>query len=101
MPEDVANEIAQLLFKKPKHREKCLTSLSKALSKLQPDKKNKHIELLDEWSVVTDNQLKAVMEGSSLSDFEQDKLENIIARVGAFKPLEKTSDLDPFDDIPF
>ena len=101
-PEDVANEVAQILFKKPKHREKCLTSLSKALSKLQSDRKTKHIELLDEWSVVTDDQLKNVIENSSLSNFEKSKLKNIIARVGAFKPLEETPTLDQFDDdIPF
>jgi len=49
-PEFVANEIAKLLFKKPKHREKCIQSLGKALVTQESRKKVELVELLDEWS---------------------------------------------------
>lgn len=102
IPEVVANEIAFLLFKKPKHREKCLKSLGNALLPQESTKKVKLIELLDEWSVVTDDQMKDVLEGASLSKHEQSKLKNIIARVGAYKASQATPDYSQFDDdIPF
>jgi hypothetical protein len=103
IPDVVASEIAQLLLKKPKHREKCIQGFSKALGRLHSDKKIKHVELLDQWSVLTDEQLKSLVEGASLSLFEQGKLKNIVARIGAYKPFDsKSTNVDEFDDdIPF
>lgn len=101
-PELVANEIAQLLLKKPKHRDKCIQSLSNALLSQESSKKIYLIELLDSWSVVTDEQIKDVLESASLSSHEQSKLKNIIARVGAYKPHQTTPDSTQHDDdIPF
>lgn len=103
LPEVVAAEIAHLLLKKPKHRERCLQSLVKALNTLKSTKKVEILTLLDSWSITTDNQLKSIFEGASISTYEKDTLKNIIARVGAFKKDEPvlTGFEDFDDDIPF
>lgn len=102
VPEVVANEIAQLLFKKPKHRGRCLKSLGVALLSQSSASKIKLIELLDSWSVVTDEQMKDVLERASLSKHEHDKLKSLVARVGAYKPLAANPDNSTIDDdIPF
>jgi hypothetical protein len=102
IPEVVANEIAKLLFKKPKHRDGCLQGLGKALITHDSGKKIQLIELIDEWSVATDDQLKNLLESASLSEYEQGKLKNIIDRVEAYKPVTPTPDYSQFDDdIPF
>lgn len=102
-PETVADEIAHLLFKKPKHRDNCLRSLSHSLSTQQSTKKIKIVNLLDSWSIATDEQLKVIFENASLSNYEKTELNNIIARVGAFKPTQPESVfVDEFDDdVPF
>lgn len=104
-PEKVANEIAQTLLKKPQHRNMLLQSMSKAFATLQSKNKTELIALLDSWSIITDQQLKALLEQASLSEFERNSLKNIIGRVGAFKlpepaiPVSKFGDFD--EDIPF
>lgn len=101
-PEIVANEIARLLLKKPKHRDKCIQSLGKALSTHDSGKKIQLIELLDEWTVASDEQIKNLLENSHLSEHEKNKLKNIVARVGAYKPQAPVVDDAYFDeDIPF
>lgn len=104
-PDKVANEIAQTLLKKPQHRNMLLQSMSKAFASLQSKSKNELITLLDSWSIITDQQLKALLEQASLSEFERNSLKNIIGRVGAFKvpePATPVSKFDGFDDdIPF
>lgn len=102
IPETVANEIAKLLFKKPKHRERCIQSLGRALLLQESSKKISLIATFDEWSVATDDQIKNLLEIASLSMHEQIELKNIIARVGAYKPQASTPDYSQFDDdIPF
>lgn len=101
LPEQVACDIAQVLLKKPQHREKVIQSMSTAFSSLDSEEKIKNINTLDGWSILTDAQLKNVMEQSSMSVSEKSKLKSLIARVGAFKAAEaKTSPFDD-DDIPF
>lgn len=104
-PDKVANEIAQTLLKKPQHRNMLLQSMSKAFATLQSKNKTELIALLDSWSIITDQQLKALLEQASLSEFERNSLKNIIGRVGAFKlpePAITVSKFDDFDeDIPF
>jgi hypothetical protein len=101
----VANEIVQTLLKKPQHRNVLLQSMSKAFASLQSKNKTELISLLDSWEIITDQQLKALLEQASLSDFERNSLKSLIGRVGAFKVLEpaiSTSKFDSFDDeIPF
>jgi hypothetical protein len=101
LPEQVAAEIAQVLLKKPQHRDKILQSMIKALSTLNSEKKVELINMLDGWSILTDIQLKSVLEQASMSGLEKDKLKNLIARVGAFQaPADVVHEVDD-DDIPF
>ena len=97
-PETAAKELAQLLLKKPKHRTKCLRGLGLAINRSTSKRKIETINLLDDWSVLTDENLKVLLESASLSAYEKAELKNIIARVGAFAP---TSPWDDIDDIPF
>jgi hypothetical protein len=100
IPEDVANEITHLLLKKPKHRRRLIECMSRSFASIQSELKIKLIELLDSWSIVTDDQLRFLVESSSLSEYEREKLKNLIARVGGFavpKPVEATEE----NDIPF
>lgn len=101
LPEQVACDIAQVLLKKPQHREKVIQSMAIAFSALDSEKKVENINTLDGWSILTDSQLRTVMEQSSMSAAEKQKLKNLIARVGAFKSAE--AKISPFDDddIPF
>jgi serine/threonine protein kinase len=102
IPDQVANEIANLLLKKPKHREQCLKSLGKALLSQDSAKKISMIDQLDEWAVTTDEQLKRLLESASLSEHEQNKLHNIVTKVGAYKPVPVVPANSQFDDeIPF
>lgn len=104
-PATVANEIALTLLKKPQHRNVLLQSMSTAFASLQSKNKTALITLLDSWSIITDQQLKGVLEQASLSEFERNSLKNLIGRVGAFKvpePVIPAGKIDDFDDdIPF
>ena len=101
-PKDASNEITKLLLKKPKHRSRLLQSMKKAFAMLQSNKKIKMIEMLDSWSVATDQQIKELLEASSLSEYERDRLKNLIARVEAFKaPQPAPTEVATDDDIPF
>lgn len=100
IPEDVANEITHLLLKKPKHRRRLLECMGRSFSTLQSAQKTKLIDLLDSWSIVTDDQMKSILESSSLSEYERNKLKNLIARAGAFAVPEPAK-IPVEDDIPF
>ncbi|MGJ0483440.1 MAG: TIR domain-containing protein [Methylomicrobium sp.] len=101
LPEQVAGEIAQVLLKKPQHRDKMLQSISKAFSTLNSEKKMELINMLDDWSILTDIQLKSVLEQAAMSALEKQKFNNLIVRVGAFPtPAEVAHEFDD-DDIPF
>lgn len=102
IPNVVANEIVSTILKKPQHRIKLLESIGKAFSTLQSKTKLNLLQLLDSWSIVTDLQLKALIEQASMSDYERKSLKNIIARVGAFKIAESISvnEIDELD-MPF
>lgn len=98
----VATEIVRLLLKKPKHRDKLLRAMGKAFRSLQSEQKTEVFDLLDSWSVATDAQIKMLLENSSLSDFERDRLKHLVSRVEAFKPQEpEQAATDDEDEIPF
>ena len=102
LPEQVAGDITQVLLKKPQHREKVIQCMSIAFSTLDSEKKIENINMLDGWSILTDAQLRTVIEQASMSAAEKLKLKNLIGRVGAFKAAEvKASAFDDEDDIPF
>ena len=98
-PEEVAKDIARLLLKKPKYRDRCLRGLGLSFNRQKSEQKVETITLLDSWSVLTDEKLRTLLESASLSSYEKSELKNIIARVGAFK--ESTAQKEFEDDIPF
>jgi len=101
-PEDVASEIVQTIFKKPKHRNKLLQCITTAFGILESSQKTKLIKLFDSWSIATDEQLKALLENVSLTNSEQTVLASIISKVGAFKrAIPEPVTAEDFDDIPF
>ena len=100
-PPAVALEIVCTLLRKPQHRDELLRAMSSAFATLQSDIKVKQFGLLDSWAIVSDQQLRIMLEQSALSDFEKRELKSLIARVEAFKatgpgPAEKIT-----ADIPF
>lgn len=75
--------------------------MAKAFASLHTFQKMRLIPLLDSWSVVSDAQLKTVVENASISDFEKKQISNLVARVEAFR-TPTTAVTDDFDDdIPF
>ncbi|MEO0795158.1 MAG: TIR domain-containing protein [Verrucomicrobiota bacterium] len=101
IPTEVASEIVRLLLKKPKHRDKLLRAMGKAFRALQSEQKTRAFKLLDSWTVATDSQIRALLENSSLSDFERNRLKSLISRVEAFKPHEAEQVPTDDDEIPF
>lgn len=100
-PQQVADELALTLLKKPHHRDRLLLCMAKAFAGLDSIQKIRVISLLDTWSVIADLQLKVLLENASISDFEKKQLNNLLTRVGAFqKPVHApTNSFD--DDVPF
>ncbi|ADG68839.1 hypothetical protein Plim_3017 [Planctopirus limnophila DSM 3776] len=101
LPEQVACDITQVLLKKPQYRERLIQSISIAFSTLASEKKIENINTLDEWSILTDIQLKTVVEQAAMSGAEKQAAKNLIARIGAFKAAEVEVNLPDDDDIPF
>jgi hypothetical protein len=98
-PYQAAEKVIGILIKKPKHRSQLLQSIGKSFASLQSDRKVQLVRTLDDWKVVTDEQIKALLERISLSDFEKKQLKSAITRVKAFempKPI-----VAPVDDVPF
>lgn len=101
IPDEVACDITQVLLKKPQHRDKVIQSITKAFSTLNSDKKITLITKLDGWSILTDLQIKGILEQASISAFEKSALKNLVARVGAFKLSNIQSSKADEEDIPF
>lgn len=101
-PEQVADEIVQLLLRKPKFRRQLLLGMSKAMALLETSPKIEMVQLLDSWETVTDEQLKGILESVSLSASERKSLRNLIARVDAFAtPEQAIQDTSDDDNLPF
>lgn len=101
LPDRVASEVAQTLLNKPYHRTQLLLCIANAFSSLPSKKKIELIGILDSWSIITDQQVKYLLEQATLSDFERKSLDSLISRVGAFKQPPPPAPIDNFDDIPF
>lgn len=100
-PQQVADELAQTLLKKPHHRERLLLSMAKAFASLHTSQKMRLIPLLDSWSIVSDTQLKTLLENASISDFEKKQISNLVTRIGAFQKSVSSTSSNLDDDIPF
>jgi len=99
-PKDVADEIASLLLKKPNHRNRMLQILPKSFSALNSDTKVEQLKLLDSWCIVTDSQMKDLLEQSSLSDSEKTAIQSMIDRVHAFS-VSTQFEISLDDEVPF
>lgn len=100
-PEKVANEVVQTLLNKPHHRDKLLLCMKKAFSLLPSKKKIDLINLINTWAIISDQQLKNLLEQASLSDFEKKALDLLIIKTSAFRSIEAPPPLDDSEDIPF
>jgi len=98
-PFQVAEDIVNLLLKKPKYREQLLQGMGRSFTGLPSPTKLKAIQTLNSWNLITDDQMRALLEQSSLSDYEKAQSKDLIGRVGAFKTSIKAP--DPDDDVPF
>lgn len=101
-PKTVADEMVQLLLRKPKFRRQMIQGMSKAMAPLESSTKVEMLHLLDSWETVTDEQLRGLIESISLSTFERERLKNLIARVGAFEVPEPTAaEVSTDENVPF
>jgi len=98
LPSQIADELVNLLLRKGKHRSQLLIGLSKSITSLPSDGKIARIRTLDSWAVISDEQMKVLLERVSLSEYEKTKLGDIVMKVGAFQV--QAPEL-PERDIPF
>jgi hypothetical protein len=98
LPSQIAEEFVGLLLRKPKHRSKILIGISKSLTSVRSDDKIARVRILDSWEVLSDEEMKILLERISLSEYERAELSDIILKAGAFQ--EQAPEL-PDTDIPF
>ena len=86
-----------MLFRKPRLRTPLLLGLAKALTPLDGDVRVARIRRLDR--LITDGQMKDLLERSNLADDDKLQLDDVAKRVGAFQQLAPADDDD--NEIPF
>ena len=94
---EVAEELALVLFRKPRLRVQLLLGLAKALTTVDGETRVARIRRLDR--LITDGQMKDLLERSNLTDDDRQKLDDLSDRVGAFRPAATPDEDD--NDIPF
>lgn len=99
IPSDVAEEIVPVLLRKPRHRIRLLSGMSRAIAIAPSAEKIKKIQQLDKWKVVSDDQMRDLLQTSMLSNPEKMQVATIVSRVKAFTVERELEALD--DDIPF
>lgn len=97
-PSQIADELVNLLLRKPKHKSHLLVGLSKSMVSFDSDTKIAAVQTLDSWGAISNDEMKVLLERISLSDHEKWELVDIITRVRAFQ--EQAARL-PDSDIPF
>lgn len=100
IPSKVSQQIILILLKKPRYRKQLLAGMSKAFSIAQSNKKIWKIRQINDWNILTDDQMRDLLERSLLSNEEKKQLNDIVSRVDAFK-AEQHEELVTDDDIPF
>ncbi len=98
-PRDIANQIARLLLSRPKHRRVLLASLPKAMAGLASNEKTARVRALDSLGVLSDVDIKCVLEMVSLSEIEKNDLQDLIRRTKALEIPVPTAEGDT--DLPF
>lgn len=99
VPEAVAEEIVKVLLKRPTYRDKLIFSLSKSIQAVSTSKKIEKIYQIDSWKIITDEQMKTVLENAAISANEKTELNDIIERCGAFVITKENNVFD--SDVPF
>lgn len=97
LPTAVATELVLVLLRKPRHRDQLLLGMAKSLAIASSEERIRRIRQVD--TLITDQQMKALLERSGLSAEDRKSLEDIGARVGAFKQLEEIG--EDSEDVPF
>jgi hypothetical protein len=95
-PSAVAEDIALVLLRRPRHRKTMLPGITRFLVAASEDQRRSRIRKLD--GLISDDQMKVLLEGGGLSEDDRKNLSDLAARVGAFKQSESDSEVD---DIPF
>lgn len=96
LPTAVADDIAIVLLRRPRHRKAMLQGITRFLVSATEGERRARIRKLD--GQVGDDQMKGLLEGGGLSNADKADLADLVARVGAFKEAEATAE---YDDIPF
>ncbi len=98
-PKDIAQQIARLLLSRPKHRRILAASIPKAIAGLVSAEKMARLRELDSFGVLTDADMKSILEMVSLTEDERSQLQDVIMRSKAFEvalpPAEDDANL-PF-----
>ena len=98
LPSQIAEELVGLLLRKPKHRSPLLIGVSKSFTASPSTNKVARVRTLDGWEVLSDEELKILLERISLSEHERMELNDMVLRVGAFREqMQESADTD----IPF
>lgn len=95
----IAEEVVNLLLRKPRHRNQLLLGISKSFTSASSQNKIQNLRLLDSWKVLSDEQMRALLQRVSLSPDERVGLEGMILRTNAFDVRSARSEDD--DSIPF
>lgn len=99
IPRVVAEELAYILLKKNTYRSKVLNALLISLPRLDSETKLKRIEKLDEWNILSDLEMRSILEGGGLSKYEKAHFSRLIQVTQAFEVESDTSTTD--EGIPF
>ena len=97
----ISNTLTKTLLESSRYRNKLLQSIPKAFSKLGSPEKLRKINLLVDWSIITNQQTKSLLEKSELSEDEKNKLKNLIKTVGAFPNIEQSTSIVYPGILPF
>lgn len=97
LPTAVAEELALVLLRKPRHRKQMLIGMAEALITADSEVRRARIRQVD--GVITNGQMKGLLEGSGLLGADKADLADICDRVGAFR-LPNTSAKET-EDVPF
>lgn len=96
-PAPVAEELVQLLLRKPRYRTTLLQGVAATLATSNNFAQEDRIRSLN--TLISEAEMKDLLEGSALSEWSRTRLSDISERVGAFK--QAATPTQPDDDIPF
>ncbi|MCK4359922.1 MAG: TIR domain-containing protein [Candidatus Cloacimonetes bacterium] len=99
MPGEISKEIIQVLVKKPTLREKLISAFGVCFNEIPSEKKIERLTELNEWNILTDSQMKNLLEISKLNNIEKESLKELVSKYNAYEEKIITPSFD--SDIPF